>query len=103
MMQEEKILCAAIHFNDNKKYSLQPINIGEGFVMCGFRHGCIFEQTSAKFMERKDLNIMQEIQGFLTNKNRFVSRKEAWVIAENANQIIDNSGGYGTLYSEDLY
>lgn len=35
--------------------------------------------------------------------NRFVDRKEAWIIAEKANQIIQQSGGKGTLYSEDLY
>lgn len=43
-------------------------------------------------------------QGFITNKNRFVSRKEAWVIAENAGQIIRNKDqNVGTLFSEHLY
>lgn len=43
-------------------------------------------------------------QGFITNKNRFVSRKEAWIIAETAGQIIRNKEqNVGTLYSEHLY
>ena len=54
-------------------------------------------------MERKGLGVFNESQGFLTNLNRYVNRKEAWVIAKEANQIKQQSGGYGILYSEDLY
>lgn len=44
-------------------------------------------------------------QGFLTSTGRFVSRKEAWVIAEAAGQILrcTSTSGPGTLYSEDLW
>jgi len=44
------------------------------------------------------------IQGFLTNKNRFVDRKEALKIAKDMNQIIIKINDRKTLlYSEDLY
>ena len=48
-----------------------------------------------------------EVQGFLTNKHRFVDRKEAWKIAVEQNQIIRRCGNDtkdgGTLWSENLY
>ena len=38
----ERILCAAIWYNDGKKHVHQPINIETGFVICGRRHhNCI--------------------------------------------------------------
>jgi hypothetical protein len=47
------------------------------------------------------------IQGFLTDKNRFVDRQEAYKIAFEQNQIIGPNKGYETncvgLTSEDLY
>lgn len=56
----------------------------------------------------------EDEQGFLTNEYdpsvnnyRFVTRTEAWKIAEAAGQIIRRCGGDdadgGTLYSENLY
>jgi hypothetical protein len=48
-----------------------------------------------------------EIQGFLTNTDRFVNRKEAYKIAFEADQIIGQNKGYSEnaigLCSEDLY
>jgi hypothetical protein len=43
------------------------------------------------------------IQGFVTDEGAFVDRKEAFVIASNANQIIEKHGGKDELYSEDIY
>ena len=46
-------------------------------------------------------------QGFIDQYGNFVSRTEAWIIADAANQIIRRVGGDdadgGTLYSENLY
>ena len=42
-------------------------------------------------------------QGFITNKGRFVDRKEALEIAKANNQIRHKTGGSDELYSEDLY
>lgn len=35
---EERILCAAVHYDDGKEYVHQPINITSGYVVCGHRH-----------------------------------------------------------------
>lgn len=43
------------------------------------------------------------IQGFITNKGRFVNRKEAFKIALDAGQIDESAGVGGELFSEDLY
>ena len=58
--------------------------------------------------ERKYLNIHEKEQGFLTNLNRFVDRKEAYQIAKNANQLapwvnITGDSENTKLFSEDLY
>jgi hypothetical protein len=46
-------------------------------------------------------------QGFVDQKGNFLSRTEAWQVAQTANQIIRRVGGDtangGTLYSENLY
>jgi hypothetical protein len=96
----EYILCAAIHFDDGKKYRLQPKNIETGLVLCGWRHGCIFPQIGGLVKERKDLGIFEKSQGFITNFNRYVERKEGGEIAFKAGQTSELKE---TLYSEDLY
>ena len=50
----------------------------------------------------------REHQGFLTSKNRYVDRKEAWKIADENNQIkfgkeCSDNGDYSELVSENLY
>lgn len=46
-------------------------------------------------------------QGFVDQWNVFMSRREAWQVAEAAGQILKRCGGDdangGTLYSENLY
>ena len=42
-------------------------------------------------------------QGFLTSTGRFVNRRDAWVIAQNAEQMIAHTGPERELYSEDLW
>ncbi len=110
-MEKEYILCAANWYNDMANHEHQPANIKQGFVVCGRRHhNCIstFAQIVGFPYDQNANKIMRtEIQGFLTNTNRFVGRKEAFKIAAQANQIIgpnkgdlENSIG---LTSEDLY
>ena len=97
---KEYILCAAIWLKDVERAVHRPINTPGGVVICGFRHGhCISSivgLTGKRLHEHGD-----HIQGFLTNKNRFVDRKEG------AEIWIKNGGElkYSTdeLYSEDLY
>lgn len=105
---EERILCAANYYNDGSNEVHSPKNITEGFIICGHRHhNCI--STFAKMYgfpySEETLKIKQtEIQGFLTNTNRFVTRLEALEIAKNTNQILEGCGKSRLgLFSEDLY
>lgn len=98
---KEYILCAAIWFDDGKEYAHQPKNVKTGLVFCGWRHGCIFPQIGGTVKERQDLLIFEKEQGFLTNENRFVDRKEAAKIAIASGQITDVDNNY--LFSEDLW
>ena len=108
---QEYILCAANFYQDNIRRVHQPKNITTGFVVCGRRHhNCIgtFAQI-VRFPYSKKANKLQdtEIQGFLTNTDRFVDRKEAYTIAFNADQIKGPNKGHSEnsigLTSEDLY
>lgn len=98
MKEEEYILCAANHYNDGQLHVHQPINIEIGFAVCGRRHhNCIttFAQIVGFPYTQLGHQIHNtEIQGFLTNTNRFVTRKEAYQIAFEANQIIGPNRGY---------
>lgn len=92
------ILCAAIHFNDNKTHESQPINIATGFIICGRMHNNVLTTLKALNIEKQSLG--ESIQGFITSDNRFVDRVEAAQIAFSAYQVekcIDE------LNSSDLY
>lgn len=103
-MTKEYILCAAIWYKKLPTMNFLPINITEGLVICGHRHGhCI---NSVKILSNlRTVTFAEDAtgehqQGFLTNTNRFVDRTEAGLIAFKANQTINL---IKTLYSEDLY
>ena len=108
---KEFIICAANYYNDEHKHNHQPTNISKGFVVCGRRHyNCIY--TFSKIVGFPYTLLGQrihstEVQGFLTSTNRFVTRKEAYKIAYDNNQIIGPNKGYSEnsigLTSEDLY
>lgn len=98
----EQIICSAIYFNDNEKHEYQPINIDIGFVVCGFRHHNIFMTMYILDPEMKYIQL-DEVQGFLTNKNRFVDREEGMIIAKKQNQLPFESYHPTRLFSEDLY
>lgn len=95
--QVEYIMCAAIHLDDGKVYCFQPYNINAGVVLCGWRHPCIFQQA-----EYFGLMFDGYTQGFLTTKNRFLSRDEAYKLARETGQLKHPLIG-GTLTSEDLW
>jgi hypothetical protein len=100
----EYIICSAIHFLNDNEYVHQPVNIKKGFVICGRRHHNCFMSlgiTSELLVKgRIDHGIKDEIEGFLTNTNRFVEREEGARIALAAGQIKEATT---RLYSEDLY
>ena len=102
-----KILCSAIWIDDGKKYEHQPKNIAQGIVICGRRHhNCLatiafaYKDISLIAPLKKDNKI---IQGFLTDTDKFLDRKEAFKVAKNAKQIINNNLIGSILTSEDLW
>jgi hypothetical protein len=98
--KEEYILCAAIHYDNGEEVKFKPYNIDKGYVMCGWRHPQIGFTYLALNPDKKSWSI-GGVQGFLTNKNRFLTRKEALSVAINANQISEDFNG--VLCSEDLW
>lgn len=101
MNLSEKIICAAIWFDDGKEYPYQPKNIVTGFVLCGLRHGNCFGPLVV--FDHRNADYAKNEQGFLTSYNRFVSRTEAYEIAVREVQIVNNPTQHGILFSEDLY
>jgi len=107
----EKIICAAIWYKefpllrDDIKQDgfVRPINCDRGIVFCGLRHhNCLYQAIA--ITNKVQYQLGEEIQGFLTSKNRFVDRKVAFDIASKMGQIIDLKQVNGNqLYSEDLY
>ncbi len=105
----ERIICAAVWYKEiEMKKDIPfnvylPININKGIVFCAHRHAqCIYSKVAITGL--RDAESGENEQGFLTSKNRFVSREEALKIALKENQVIDLTQVRGTdLYSEDLY
>lgn len=102
----QRILCTAIHYDDDKKHSYQPINIKKGFVIIGYKHMNI-KYIKQTLMNCHNNHLITQ-QGFLTNKNRFVDRKKALKIwKDNHKYDIDYDKkqfeGKTQLYSYDLY
>ncbi len=104
----EYILCAANFYNDGQEHTHTVINKKLGFIICGHRHhnciGTFAQMRGFPYSEESQLLQNTEIQGFLTNTNRFVDRQEGLKIAIEANQLkIGNQCNYKDLYSEDLW
>lgn len=98
---KEIVLCAAIWYKDTQTAKILPKNITEGTVVCGHRHGhCIHTLVALAGKRSVEPEIGQHVQGFITNKDRFVNRKEAGDIAFSARQIKEKTD---CLFSEDLY
>lgn len=115
-MEKEFIICAAIYINDGMVHKQQPENITIGFVISGRRHNnCYQTITDLKGDVNeyfKSLNMSEndyrKHQGFMTSTNRYVTRKEAFVIAKANNQIqfglaASDNGEDSILISENLY
>lgn len=100
----EYILCSAIWFCDLTTQRNLPFNLNKGVVVCGWRHANIIATTNTLTGKRCVKNgenaIGDYVQGFITNKNKFVDRIEASEIAYNANQITENKK---YLFSEDIW
>jgi len=92
---DEFIICAAIRHEDTGK------------IYYGHRHNHCIDASNGELswtLNRQEISKIKRTQGFITNKNRFVDRKEALQIALANNQVIDIKQIRGNqLYSEDLY
>lgn len=100
MKNEERIMCSAIWYKTTETYASQPLNINNGFVVCGYRHYNCFGTLSAT-LGRQKYNKSLCDQGFLTSHNRFLGRYDAKQLAINAGQLSPNHKGI--LFSEDLW
>ena len=108
MIENEKILCAAIWYKELDKLSpkwdtlLRPVNVKEGIVLCGHRHPhCMYQMIAITGKRSVSVECGEYVQGFLTSTNRFVDREEgARIHVANGNKL-----NYSTkeLFSEDLY
>jgi hypothetical protein len=94
----QRILCAAIWFDDGIVHVHQPKNIQTGFVICGRRHHNCFATLSA-ITDKRHFEFEKE-QGFLTNDDMFMNRVDAAKVAFEAKQTDEIKK---ELFSEDLY
>ena len=72
----------------------------------GLRHYDLLMHKQIEELEKRyKYALLDYEQGFITNKGRFVNRKEAMKIARAQNQIMRLSGSSNPdiLFSEDLY
>ena len=104
---KEYILCAADWYKDLplikpeclEPRGFRPYNVDRGIVFCGWRHSnCLYQKVAITGLA--DSESGENVQGFLTNKNRFVDREEAAIIAFDAGQIKEK---LIRLHSEDIY
>lgn len=96
----EYVMCAANYYDDGQDHLFQPYNIDKGFIVSGWRHGCCGEtymilNPTADRWDRCE-------QGFLTTKNRFLTRPEALLLVRETGQLKERIIG-GELTSEDLW
>ncbi len=102
----EKIICAAIWYQERPTQHYLPTNIDKGVVVCGLRHPhCIHTMKALSGLRTVTFasdGVGEHTQGFITSKNRFIDRKEALSIARAASQIIHDNY-ISQLHSEDLY
>ena len=97
----ELIVCAANQYTYND----------QTYIILGTRHGCerMWSQIDTSIVPFEKLEIAEtEIQGFITNRQRFVTREEAYQIAKTQGQIkrlcpTGSSREHPELFSEMLY
>jgi hypothetical protein len=103
--EREYIIAAAVYINDGNDYLFKPYNIDKGYVLSGWRHACIWETlkaTTGKVQHEFGKMNVDWIDGFLTNKNRFLNRKESFDLVSKNEQLTKPLIG-SELTSEDLW
>ena len=94
----EKLVCAAIHWDDGEVHKHQPKNIEIGWVVCGHRHHNCFSILFA--LGRNTSEDGPLVQGFLTDLGNFVDRREGARLSFASEQTDKD---VEILFSEDLY
>ncbi len=75
----ERLICSAIWYKEQPTAKILPTNVTVGVVVCGHRHPHCIHTFVALTGKRSVLPECGEYeQGFLTDTNRFVDRKEGW-------------------------
>lgn len=99
----EYIVCSAVWIKEIQG-THRPKNIDSGYVVAGLRHhNCI--ETISMMKGSRDHNgkpVDCSNQWFLTSHNRYISRKEALIMAKENWQFIGPQHG-NILYSENIY
>ena len=74
----------------------------EGKVVPSVRHG---DKLMYNVMDEEEVISFHWVQGFVTNRFSFITREEAWIIAERQGQIRNKlpCDSAKRLYSENLY
>ena len=96
--KREYIMCAANYYDDGKDYIHKPFNIDKGYIVCGWRHPhCGTTYIAASGDDTWD----SCVQGFFTNKNRFLTRDEGRELARENGQVDKDFNRI--LTSEDMW
>lgn len=94
MSKQLRIVCAAIRAED-------------GSVITGIRHysGDMHSQIMSRNDGDKFCHRNGDDQGFVDQRGGYHTRKQAWIIAEKAGQLLyrHDADNNDTLYSENLY
>lgn len=78
-------------------------------IVLGARHFDWMMHEQIALLEQVDETLDSNVahhweQGFIDQKGEFMTRQEAWIVAEAAGQIIRRVGGDGEkLFSENIY
>lgn len=82
-----RIVCAANRLGDQ--------------IICGARH---FDSVMVQQIQARSEDWRQSEQGFINTWGEFLTREEAWIVAEENGQIINDRDWFpGLLHSEHLY
>ena len=102
----ERIVCSACQVFVDTRDGTNEDGSEIIHTVYGLRHYDTFMRKQIAELEKNyKYPLLDWEQGFLTNKGRFVDRKEAMEIAKAQNQVIRLSGSPNSdiLFSEDLY
>lgn len=102
----ERIVCSVCQVFVDKRDGTKEDGSEIIHAVYGLRHYDSFMHKQLDELEKNyKYPLLNWEQGFLTNKGRFVGRKEAMEIAKAQNQVIRLSGSPNSdiLFSEDLY